>query len=200
MIETIIFDLGGVLIDWDPRHLYRKLIPDEERMDYFLANICVHDWNEKHDAGHPVAEGMAELAAEHPDWEKEIFAYYGRWQEMLGGPIHGTVEILANLKQAGEKLLLALTNWSAETFPIARDRYDFLTWFEGILVSGEEKMKKPDPEFFQLLFDRFEVDPTTAVFIDDSARNIESAAKCGLHTIHFQSPDALSAELARLLL
>ncbi|MCB1096897.1 MAG: HAD family phosphatase [Verrucomicrobiales bacterium] len=199
MIETIIFDLGGVLIDWDPRHLYRKLIPDEERMEYFLANICAHEWNEQHDAGHPVAEGMKELAAIHPDWEKEIFAYYERWPEMLGGPIEGTVDILSELHNAGEQRLLALTNWSAETFPVARERYDFLNWFENILVSGEEKMKKPDPRFFQLLFERFNVDPAKAVFIDDSARNIESAQNCGLHTIHFQSPEALSAELTRLL-
>lgn len=200
MIDTIIFDLGGVLIDWNPRHLYRKLISDEERMEFFLENICVHEWNEQHDAGRPVAEGMAELAARHPEWEKEIFAYYGRWEEMLGGTIDGTVDLLAELKKKESQRLLALTNWSAETFPIARERYEFLKWFEGILVSGEEKMKKPDPKFFQLLFDRFDVDPGRAVFIDDSARNIDAAVECGLHAVQFTSPDALQLELKRLLM
>ena len=199
MIDTIIFDLGGVLIDWDPRHLYRKLIPDEDRMEHFLANICVHDWNEQHDAGRPVEEGMTELAAQHPEWEAEIFAYYGRWEEMLGGAIQGTVDLLNELKQADEKRLLALTNWSTETFPIARHRYEFLNWFEGILVSGEEKMKKPDPEFYELLFARFKVDPSRAVFIDDSARNIDAAAKLGLHTIQFQSPEALTRDLRQFI-
>ncbi|MGK0184445.1 MAG: 2-haloacid dehalogenase [Verrucomicrobiales bacterium] len=200
MIDTIIFDLGGVLIDWNPRHLYRKLMADEDRMEFFLANVCVPDWNEQHDAGRPVAEGMAELAAKHPEWQKEIFAYYGRWEEMLAGPINGTVEILSALKKSNKHRLLALTNWSAETFPIARERFDFLNCFEDILVSGEEKMKKPDPEFFQLLFEKFGVDPSRAIFIDDATRNIDAAGECGLHTIQFHSPDALDLELKRLLM
>lgn len=199
MIDTIIFDLGGVLIDWNPRYLYRKLIADEERMEHFLEHIAAPDWNEQQDAGRPVAEAMAELAARHPEWKAEIDAFYGRWEEMLGGTIEGTVAILRQLKEQQEQRLLALTNWSAETFPIARERYDFLNWFDGILVSGEEKLKKPDPRFFQLLFERFGVTPERAVFIDDSARNIDGARACGLHTVLFRSPQHLATELPRLL-
>jgi 2-haloacid dehalogenase len=197
MIDTVIFDLGGVLIDWDPRHLYRKIIDDEDRMEYFLTNITTPDWNEQQDAGRPVAEAMEVLVSKHPVWEREIRAFYGRWEEMLAGPIHGTLDILANFRNAGEKRLLALTNWSAETFPIAKNRYEFLQWFEGILVSGEEGLKKPDPKFYRLLFERYEVIPELAVFIDDSARNIAAAQKCGLNTIHFQSPETLRDELRR---
>ena len=195
MIDTVIFDLGGVLIDWNPRYLYRKIISDESRMEYFLANIAASDWNEQQDAGRPVAEGMAELAGRHPEWQNEIHAFYGRWEEMLGGPIHGSVDVLSELKDAREVRLLALTNWSAETFPIARKHYGFLEWFEGILVSGEEKLKKPDRRFYRLLFERFNVEPERSVFIDDSERNVEAARECGLNAIHFESPEALRDQL-----
>ena len=199
MIDTIIFDLGAVLIDWNPRHLFRKIIADEERMEHFLANVATGEWNEQQDAGRPVAQAMDLLAAEHPEWEPEIRAFYGRWDEMLAGPIQGTLDILSELKSANHKRLFALTNWSAETFPIARERYDFLQWFEGIVVSGEEKLKKPDPAFYQILFSRYEVDPARALFIDDSPRNIAAGQELGMTTILFESPEALAVELDRTL-
>jgi 2-haloacid dehalogenase len=199
MINTIIFDLGGVLIDWNPRHLYRKIFDSEERMEHFLEQITSHDWNEQQDAGRPLAEATELLVGQHPDWEDEIRAFYGRWEEMLGGPVWGTVELLESLKAPGHWKLYALTNWSAETFPIARERYEFLSWFEGILVSGEEKLKKPDRRIYELMLERYQIDPYKALFIDDSERNVKGASAVGLRTIHFRSPMQLREELADIL-
>jgi len=198
-IDTIIFDLGNVLIQWDPRLLYRKIFKTEAEIDTFLENICTAEWNMQQDAGRPVAEATEQLAAAHPEWADEIRAYYGRWPEMLGGPIPESVEVLEQLKRGGQYRLLALTNWSAETFPIARERYDFLDGFEGILVSGEEKLVKPDPAIYQLLFDRYGVEPTRAVFIDDSEKNVMAARELGVKGIHFASPMQMREELADAL-
>ncbi len=198
-IDTIIFDLGNVLIQWDPRLLYRKIFKTEAEIDTFLENICTAEWNMQQDAGRPVAEATEQLAATHPEWADEIRAYYGRWPEMLGGPIPESVEVLEQLKRGGQYRLLALTNWSAETFPIARERYDFLDGFEGILVSGEEKLVKPDPAIYQLLFDRYGVEPTRAVFIDDSEKNVMAARELGVKGIHFASPMQMREELADAL-
>lgn len=199
MIDTIIFDLGGVLIDWNPRYLYRKIFDDEAKMEDFLANITTHDWNELQDGGRPLAEATEILVTEHPEWEAEIRAFYGRWEEMLGGPIYGTVELLETLKNSGRYRMLALTNWSAETFPVAKERYDFLGWFEGILVSGEEMLKKPDVRIYQLMIERYQIDPYKTLFIDDSERNLKGASRVGLNTIHFKSPMQLRERLADTL-
>lgn len=198
-ITTIIFDLGGVLIDWNPRYLYRKIMDTEERMEHFLEHVATHDWNEQQDAGRPLAEATAELLAKHPDWETEIRAFYGRWEEMLGGPIWGTVELLESLKAPNRWKIYALTNWSAETFPVALERYDFLQLFEGILVSGTEKLKKPDRRIYELMLQRYDINPEEAVFIDDSLRNVKGASAVGLRTIHFKSPLQLREDLADLL-
>ena len=140
-----------------------------------------------------------ELVAQHPEWEKEIKAYYGRWEEMLGGPIHGTVEIFKELKQIPGIKTYALTNWSAETFHIALDRYDFLHWFDGRVVSGEEKTRKPFHEFYQRLLDRYNVNPAQALFIDDNLRNIKAAEELGIKGIHFHTPAQLKEELKGFL-
>src|SRR5215212_5971306 len=139
-ITTIIFDLGGVLIDWNPRYVYRTIFDNEEKIDWFFENICTNEWNEHQDSGRSLKEATEELVAKHPEHENEIRAYYDRWEEMLGGPINETVEILRSLKEANKYKLYALTNWSAETFPVALQRYDFLQWFDGIVMSGEEKI------------------------------------------------------------
>ena len=139
--NTIVFDLGGVLVDWNPDYVYKTIFEKEEEMKWFYENVCTSDWNENQDAGYPITKATEELAAKHPEWEKEIQAYYGRWTEMLGGPIHETVEIFRQLKKIPELKTYALTNWSAETFHIALERYDFLHWFDGRVVSGEEKTR-----------------------------------------------------------
>jgi 2-haloacid dehalogenase len=195
MIKTIIFDLGGVLIDWNPKHLYRKIIKDEVEIDKFLAEVCTSDWNEEQDAGRSLAEATETLVKEHPEQEQNIRAFYGRWEEMLGGAIEESVEIFKKLKDSGEFKIYALTNWSSETYPIALRHYDFLGWFDGIVVSGDEKMRKPFIEFYNVLFKRYNVNPTETLFIDDNLRNIKAAEKTGMKTIHFTDPKKLNEQL-----
>ena len=194
-IDTVIFDLGGVLIDWNPKYLYRKIFDDEKEMDFFFSNICTSDWNEQQDAGRSLAKATEILVAKHPDYRIEIEAFYGRWKEMLGGVLEETVEILEHLHQKKEHRILALTNWSAETFPYALENFEFLQLFEGILVSGIEKMKKPDPEIYQLMLSRYQIDAPKSVFIDDSERNIVGAKKLNINGIHFKSPRQLKTDL-----
>jgi len=196
--DTIIFDLGAVLIDWNPRYLYRKIFKTEDEITWFLENICTSEWNDEQDAGRSFQEATEELLKKHPDWEVPVRAWYDRWHETIQGPVAGTVDILRSIRDSKTYRLYALTNWSAETFPWALDNFEFLHWFEGIVVSGVEKMRKPFPEFYQVLFDRYNVDPQTSIFIDDNIKNIEAGKKLGLTTIHFKSPEQLSEEL-RLL-
>ena len=197
-IDTIIFDLGGVLIDWNPRYLYRKIFSTEAEIDWFLENICTHDWNEKQDAGRSFQEATEELVLQFPEFEMPIRAWYGRWQETMNGSIRETVDIFKNMKNSNRYKIYALTNWSKETFPWAMEKFEFLQWFDGIVVSGVEKTRKPFPDFFQLLFDRHQIDPATAIFIDDNLRNIEGGQALGLAGIHYHSPDQLRSELQQL--
>jgi len=197
-IDTIIFDLGGVLIDWNPRYVYRKIFKTEKETEWFLENVTTAEWNENQDAGYPLHKATEELVAKHPGWETEIKAYYGRWLEMLGDQIHETVKILQQLKKTGKYTLYALTNWSAETFPHALERFEFLKLFEGIVVSGEEKMKKPSAAFYKIIIDRYHLDPSKAIFIDDSLRNVKGADAVGITGIHFHNPSQLKEELRRL--
>jgi len=198
MINTIIFDLGAVLIDWNPHYLYRTIFSDEEEMKNFLATVCTPDWNEEQDAGRPLQEGTDLLVKQFPQHEENIRAFYTRWVEMLGGPFHDTVEIFKELKESGKYKIYALTNWSAELFPHAISRYDFLNWFDDIIVSGAEKMRKPHPEFYQLLLDRHNVKANEALFIDDNYRNILAAEKLGIKSIHFTSADELRKKMEEL--
>lgn len=196
--SIVVFDLGGVLIDWDPRHLYRKLFAgDEAAMEQFLATVCTHEWNRGQDAGRSFAEGARLLRVEHPDKAELIDAYGNRFDEMLADPIPGSVEILAELRDRGIPLY-GLTNWSAETFPAALQRFAFLRWFRGILVSGEVEVIKPDPRIFALLIERFAVEPQRAVYIDDVEANAAAARRFGIHAIHFTSPARLREELVAL--
>ena len=199
MIKTIIFDIGNVLISWDPRRLYRKVFSTPEEADWFVNNITHLDWNEEQDRGRPVAEATELLVAEHPEWEREIRMYYDRWTEHFGGPIPGTVDLLRELHAGGQYRLLALTNWSAELFPWARENFDFLRLFEQIMVSGEVRMKKPDPEIYAHLEATFQLDGfRNCVFIDDSKRNVEAAERAGLRAIRFRDPEQLRTDLRRL--
>ena len=196
-INTIIFDLGGVLIDWNPLYVFTDLISDAERRTYFFEEVCPTHWNEQQDAGNLIALATEERIALFPEWEHEIRAYYGRWVEMLGEANHGTVEILKTLIDSPDYKIYALTNWSAETFPIAKsmERFQFLHWFEGTLVSGEEMMIKPQPEIFELILNRYNIDRTKAIFIDDNIKNVQASNTVGLQAIHFQSSEQLAEEL-----
>ena len=193
---VVIFDLGAVLIDWNPRHLYRQLFDDDDAMEAFLRDVCTPAWNAEQDRGRTWNEAVELLSAEHPEHRDLIHAYRDRWEDMLKGPIDGTVEILERLDRDGHELH-ALTNWSAETFPVARERYAFLDRFRTILVSGEEKLMKPDPAIFELMLERIGHPAGRCLFIDDSRKNIEAAEGLGFDVVHFTNPPALQAELDR---
>ena len=197
-IKTIVFDLGGVLIDWNPRYLYKNIFDSEEKMEWFLTRVCSPDWNAEQDGGRSFEAAIDELLPEYPEYKPQIEAYYSRWVEMLGGAIEGTVEILREFHQSERHEILALTNWSKQTFPIALDQFDFLHWFSGILVSGEENMKKPDLEIYELLIKRYGLTPSETLFIDDSHANIVSAKELDINTIHFRNPEQLRAEIDAL--
>lgn len=195
-INTIIFDLGGVLIDWNPLYVYDENYFDSPATrDYFFKNICTSEWNEEQDAGRSIVEATQQLVAKFPDWEKPIRDYYGQWTKMLNGPIHETVEIFRQLKESGKYRLYALTNWQADLFNIALVRYDFLHWFDGRVVSGEERTRKPFPEFYNILLNRYNIRPEEALFIDDNLRNVSAAEKLGLTSIHFSDAAQLRQQL-----
>ncbi|WP_458069082.1 HAD family hydrolase [Rhodanobacter sp. BL-MT-08] len=195
--DTVIFDIGGVLIDWNPRHLYRQLFDDKAAMERFLAEVCSPEWNEQQDAGRPWDEAIALLLAKFPRQASLIRAYRERWDEMLGGAMHDTVVVLDSLRQRGVRVF-ALTNWSHDTFIIARQRYAFLQWFEDIVVSGTEGLIKPDPAIFRLLLERGGIDPARAVYIDDTLRHVDAAKSLGMRALLFREAAGLRHELALL--
>jgi len=197
VIKNIIFDLGNVLIKWDPKRVYRTIFDNEEEVNIFLDNICTYDWNVLQDAGRTLSAATKILVKKHPEWKEEIEAYYGRWEEMLGGPIEGSVKILEEVLASKKYGVYALTNWSAETFPIAQEQYDFLGWFQGIVVSGEEKCKKPEAKIYKVLFDRYKLKPEECLFIDDSLANVEGSIKEGMPAVHFKSAKQLRSELKK---
>jgi len=193
-IQNVVFDIGGVLIDWNPRYLYRQLLKNEAEMEFFLNNICTSEWNAQQDAGRPFRDGVALLKQQYPQYSTLIEAYELRWEEMLGDAFSGTVEILRGLKSSGMPVY-ALTNWSAETFPVARKKYEFLDWFDGILVSGEVKLRKPDIRIFQLLLEKFKLDASSTLYIDDIMENLDAAQQVGLQPVHFQNAAQLRSAL-----
>lgn len=198
-IKNVIFDLGGVLIDWNPEYVYLDVFNgDREKMKWFFDEICTMDWNENQDAGYPLEKATEERVKLFPEYEEWIRIYYGRWEEMLGNQIDGTVAILKQLIDNPNYKVVALTNWSAETFPVALERFDFLHWFEGIVVSGTEKMRKPFNEIYELTLNRFNIEAAQSLFIDDNVRNIEAAKKMGINTIRFNNPTQLKSELKSL--
>ena len=195
-IKNIIFDLGGVLIDWNPEYVYLEVFNgDRKKMQWFFDEICTMDWNENQDAGYPLQQATEDRVKMFPEHEQWIRMYYGRWEEMLGNQIQGTVDILKQLIADPNYKVVALTNWSAETFPVALERFDFLHWFEGIIVSGTEKMRKPFDEIYHLTLNRFELNAAESFFIDDNARNIEAANNLGIHTHHFSVSESLKSDL-----
>jgi 2-haloacid dehalogenase len=197
-VTAAVFDLGGVLIDWDPRHLYRRLFDgDDAAMEAFLADVCDASWNGLLDAGRPWAEATAELVARHPAQRALIEAYRARWPEMLAGPIQPTVELLGELRRARVRLF-ALSNWSAETYPIARESYDFLGWFDAVVISGEVGVCKPDPRIYRHLLESNRLEAESTLFVDDHAANVEAAAVLGFVARRFENAPQLRVELEAL--
>jgi 2-haloacid dehalogenase len=196
LIKNIIFDLGGVLIDWNPAYVYLDVFEgDQKKMEWFFDEICTLDWNENQDAGYPLAQATEDRVKLFPEHEDLIRMYYGRWEEMLGESISGTVTILKKLIDNPNYRVVALTNWSAETFPVALKKFDFLHWFEGIVVSGTEKTRKPFADIYQTTINRFDITPESTVFIDDNLRNIKGAETLGINGIQFINPPQLAAAL-----
>ena len=196
-ITHIVFDLGGVLIDWDPRYLYRKLIDDDEEMETFFAEVCTASWNAQQDRGRSLAEATTELVQRFPEKEALIRAFYDRWEEMLGGPIEGTVQILSEVREAGYPLS-ALSDWSAETFPIAYRRYEFLSWFEPLVISGRVKAAKPDMIMYRTVLEKIGRPSADCLFIDDREYNVAGAKGAGMASIQFFSPERLREDLEKL--
>lgn len=193
-INTIIFDFGGVLVEWDPRHMYRHVFENIPEMEYFLTHICTEDWNLQQDGGRSLSEGTRILQDKFPEYATKIQLFYNRWEEMLKGDISENVILLKELKEKYK--LYGLTNWSAETFPIALKRFPFFEYFDGIVVSGQEKMIKPDEEIFKLIMSRYHLQSENSLFIDDNLKNINTANKMGFATIHVQEKTDLKKELS----
>lgn len=197
VLKNIIFDFGGVLVDWNPRYLYKSIFNDDAKMEYFLTNICHDAWNVEQDRGRSLAEGTQILLEKYPEYSTQIKMYYEQWEVMLHSDIPQTVDILHQLKP--HYRLFGLTNWSAETFPIAYQRYSFFKEFEGIVVSGVEKLIKPDPKIFRLILERYHLKAEESLFIDDNINNINQANSMGFHTIHFLNPAQLKLDLAKMI-
>lgn len=197
-IKNIVFDFGGVVMDWDPRYFFKDHFNDDDKMEYFLKNIVTDEWNGEQDRGRTLAEGTELQVAKHPEWEKEIRAYYDNWTTMLKSDIPHNVAVLRKLEHSKYELF-GLTNWSAETFPYALENYDFFTIFkEKIVVSGTEKLIKPDPTIWNLLLNRYQIKAEESVFIDDNAKNIEVARSLGFICIHIKEDTNLEKELRDL--
>jgi len=196
--RIVVFDIGGVLLDWDPRYLYRGLFDgDDAAMERFLAEVCTPDWNLSLDAGRQFAEATEELAVRFPAQRDLIEAYDHRWGEMVRGAFEDTVAILAELRERG-LTVYALSNWSETKFQLMRTRFPFLDWFDGVVISGNVRLVKPDPAIFAHLFATFGFAPGDAVFIDDNPANVAMSIVLGMHAIRFTSPSQARAELREL--
>ncbi|MBR2629813.1 MAG: HAD family phosphatase [Alistipes sp.] len=193
-MKNIVFDFGGVLVDWNPHHLYDKYFGSREKAEWFLNNICLYSWNLQMDGGKPFAEGVAELQAEHPEWSEAIAIYHTRWIEMMNGEIEGMASVIRRLKMAGYGVY-GLTNWSAETFPMVRDTYPVFQEFDGIVVSGEEHLLKPDAAIYKCLLERYALQAEVSLFVDDNADNVVGARNVGMKAIQFTSAVELEREL-----
>jgi 2-haloacid dehalogenase len=194
--DAVIFDIGGVILDWDPRHLYRSLIPDPDEMEWFLSEVCSDAWNAEQDRGRAFSEGVEEAVARHPGHRELIEAYWKRWPETLGGAIPGTSELIAEAAEAGIALF-AITNFSAETYPAAVAGHEVLSRFQDVVVSGEVKMIKPDPAIFHYALDRFGLAPHQALFVDDKPANVASAERLGMGAVLFTGADDLRERMKR---
>jgi 2-haloacid dehalogenase len=197
-IDTIIFDLGGVLVDWNPKYLYEKIFDTQEEVKWFLNNVCTSDWNIEQDGGRTIEEANSLKIAEFPEYEDEIKLFYNRWEEMFTGAIEKSLEIQQELINNPNYRVYALTNWSAEKWEKGKELFPFFNDFEGVIVSGQENMRKPHDEIYQLILDRFSINPKTTVFIDDNLENTIASARNGIESIRFKSPQQLKRDLLKL--
>ncbi len=197
MVKDIVFDFGGVLVDWNPRYLYRTYFEDEKEMEYFLSQICNNEWNAEQDRGRPFAEGVRLLQEQYPQYAEAIQLYNDGWERMLNGELPRSVELLKRLKGEGYGIY-GLTNWSAEKFPLAYARYDCFKLLDGMVVSGEEKVIKPDPAIYRILLERYGLTAETSLFIDDNPANIEAGRQLGFQTILFDDIENVSSQVAAL--
>jgi 2-haloacid dehalogenase len=196
-INAVVFDLGGVLIDWNPRHVYRRLFADQAQMERFLAEICTADWHRQHDLGVDTWESCQLLAAQHPGYHDMIMAWAEHRDEMAAGQFDVTVELLSELKSAG-KGCYALSNMEPDTFMLRRERFPFMKQFDGYVISGIERVAKPDRQIFEILLDRFGLHPGTTFFVDDSQQNVDVARALGINAMHYRSAARLRQELRAL--
>ncbi|MCQ2234200.1 MAG: HAD family phosphatase [Paludibacteraceae bacterium] len=197
MIKNIIFDFGGVLIDWNPHNLYDGYFGDKDKAQWFIDNICTSEWNSQMDKGKPFDVGVAELVAKFPEWEKEIRVYQSRWHEMVTKEVPGMVQLLTDLKQSGYPIY-GLTNWSDETMQDEFKRWGIFRLVDDMVVSGREKILKPDPALYNCLLTRFNLKPEECVFIDDNQKNVDAAERMGIHALHFEGAEKLRAALKEM--
>jgi 2-haloacid dehalogenase len=195
--NTVVFDFGGVLIDWQRNYLYDKVFEDKKDMQWFLEKVCTDEWNMLQDIGVPFSETIPALQWKFPEYSDKIAMYASRWSEMVGGPIEGTVKILKDIQAKGIPVY-GLTNWGADTFPIVFKQFEFLRSLNGIVVSGDEKQVKPHPDIYKILISRYQINPESCIFIDDNFMNIEAAKTLGFKTIFFVSPESLRQDLQLL--
>ncbi len=199
-IHAILFDFGNVLLEWNPRYIYRRYFPDDEAaMEQFFQEVNFMDWNAQQDKGRLFADGVTQLSKEFPHYSNLIQAYHDNWKDSIGGSLDGTVEIMKRLKQAGYSVY-GLSNWSAETFPLVRDKFSYFDLLDDIIISGDVGQIKPDPEIYEIALKRIGRPASECLFIDDALANIEQARRMGFAVIHFQSPEQLERELKSLRL
>ncbi len=197
-VKAILFDFGNVLLEWNPRYIYRRYFPgNEEAMEQFLEEVSFMDWNAQQDKGRPFTEGVADLSRQFPHYSDLIQAYHDNWSELIGAALSETVELMKRLKEAGYSVY-GLSNWSAETFPLVREKYEFFNLLDDIILSGEVGAIKPEPEIFEIALERIGRAAQECLFIDDAPANIEQAQKMGFATVLFESPEQLEKELYRL--
>jgi 2-haloacid dehalogenase len=196
-IDAVVFDIGGVLLDWNPRYLYRGLFDDEAEMEYFLSAVCTLEWHHDNDLGVPIEQSCGRLAAAHPEYAEKIWAWGRRSEEMIAGPIDATVAVLRELRDAGVRCY-ALTNMESWTFPLREARFPFFGWFDGIVVSSHEGVAKPDPEIFRRVLKRFGLEADRTLLIDDAERNVDAAHALGWQALQFTSATALRSVLVEV--